>query len=80
MLSAIRRCVLSVRFCFFLKVTFLILLTRYSIPDYGDGYEYPIHSIVIAVLIGMSPIVIMIGIAVKEIIHSKGNIKKVKVS
>ena len=60
-----------------LQVTFLILLTRYSIPDYGDGYVYPTHSIVIAVLIGMSPIIIMLGIAVKEGFYTQGTIRQV---
>ena len=59
------------------QITFLILLTRYTLPNYGDGYDYPTHSIAIAVGIGMSPIIIMVAIATKEMLKTRGSLRKV---
>lgn len=74
--SVVLRIMWSIIIPVFVIITFLILLTRYTTPNYGDGYDYPAHSIAIAVIIGMSPIAIMVGIAIKEILKTQGGIKQ----
>ena len=56
-----------------------MLLSRYSTPAYGDGYVYSDQAIIIAIIIALTPIFGMIGIAIKEAVNTKGGLKEVHV-
>ena len=59
------------------QLTFFVLLSRYSTPAYGDGYVYSESAIIIAIIIALTPIVGMVGIAIKEVINTRGGLKEV---
>ena len=65
-----------VTICLF-QLTFFVLLSRYSTPAYGDGYVYSDHAIIIAIIVALTPIFGMVGIAIKEAVNTKGGMKEV---
>ena len=59
------------------QVAFLLLLSGYSQPDYGDGYKYQPYAIAIGIVLGILPILGLIGGGVWQIASVKGNIVQV---
>ena len=60
------------------QVSFLLLLSGYSQPDYGDGYKYQPYAIAIGIILGILPILGLIGGGVWQIASVKGNIVQVR--
>ena len=59
-------------------MSFLLLLSGYSQPDYGDGYKYQPYAIAIGIILGILPILGLIGGGVWQIASVKGNIVQVR--
>ena len=53
------------------------MLSRYSTPAYGDGYVYPSLSITLAMFAALLPVLVMVGVGIKEFIYTKGELKEV---
>ena len=59
------------------QIAFLITVSTYTTPDYGDGYVYQPYSIAIGVLMSLVPFVPIIVIMVKEIMNAEGSLLQV---
>lgn len=74
--SGLLRFMWSIIIPFFVILTFIVLLSRYSTPAYGDGYVYSDHAIIVAIVVALTPIFAMIVVAIKELLNTSGGIRE----
>jgi hypothetical protein len=60
-----------------LQIAFLALLTQYSAPAYGDGYEYSKGAIAGGVFVGMLPVIAMIAAGIVAVAYQDGSLLQV---
>ncbi|KAL4232818.1 hypothetical protein ACF0H5_007504 [Mactra antiquata] len=54
--STVLRIMWSIVIPIFIIITFIVMLTNYSAPDYGDGYKYSTTAISLGIFAGMIPV------------------------
>ena len=54
-----------------------MLIVGYSEPNYGDNYKYKTYAIVVGFILGLSPIVSMLGYSAYMVFKIPGNFLQV---
>ena len=62
---------------FLFQIAFIVTVTTYKEPDYGDGYIYKQYAIVVGFFISIIPILPLPVVMVKEIANQSGPLFKV---
>ncbi|XP_060602288.1 sodium- and chloride-dependent betaine transporter-like isoform X2 [Ruditapes philippinarum] len=75
--SVVLRVLWTITIPLFATIAFLALLTQYSAPAYGDGYEYSKGAIAGGVFVGMLPVIAMIAAGIVAVAYQDGSLLQV---
>ncbi|XP_045165019.2 sodium- and chloride-dependent betaine transporter-like [Mercenaria mercenaria] len=74
--SVILRIMWTILIPLFVTIAFVALLTKYSEPAYGDGYEYSSGAVAAGIFVGMIPIIAMVVVGIVSVLRQKGSLLK----